>query len=571
MTITVPPPTGAFATKWGQGGVIARPSWLVAAWSALTPVSMAAYLLAFLVALPILSLAWSLTQTGTGAVAHMAETVLVAAVANTIGMLAMVAAGCLIIGVGAAWAVTAFRFPGSRALEWLLLLPLAMPAFIIGYAYTDVLAFAGPVQRGLREAFGWSRGDYWFPDIHSLWGVSLMLTLVLYPYVYMLARAAFTEQSACIMDASRALGGSLSESFWRIALPMARPAIAAGLALALMEALADFGTVQYFGIHTFTTLIYRAWFGMGDRVAAAQFSIGLLCFVLLLMALELRARNARRFGRTSKRERVLNAVPLRGWRAALAFSLCGLPVLFGFIVPVGIFLAMHVEGGDPVFGPRFIGYATNSVMLAGLAAVIIVLAGATLAYALRLSRGPALTGAVRFATLGYAIPGTVIAVGVLIPLGAFDNAVDAFARQTFGFGTGLLISGTVAAMLFAYLVRFLAISTHTIEAGYHRIGPNIDHVARTLGASQGEIARRLHAPMLWRSLITAGLIVFVDVTKELPATLIVRPFNFDTLAVRVYSLASDERLMQASTSALAIVAIGVLPVLLLMRATRGRD
>jgi iron(III) transport system permease protein len=530
---------------------------------------LASFAVAFIVALPLLALAASMLRPGTGVMGHLAETVLPAALLNTLGLIAMVGAGCILLGVGAAWLVTAFRFTGSRLMEWLLLLPLAMPAYIIGYAYTDALAFAGPLQSWLRAAFGWSKGDYWFPDVHGLPGVSLMLTLVLYPYVYMLARGAFIEQSACILDASRTLGGGLKESFWRIALPMARPAIAAGTALALMEALADFGTVQYFGVHTFTTIIYRTWFGMGDQVAAAQLSVGLLVFVMALVAVERTARGARGYARTSKRERVAAALTLHGWRAGAACVACLVPVLLGFIIPVLILLGLHLDGGDELLGPRFLALAGNSLLVAAVASVIIVAAGALMAYTLRVTASPAARAAVRFATLGYAIPGTVVAVGVLLPLGLFDNTLDAFMRATFGVSTRLLLSGTLIALLFAYTVRFLAVAAGGIEAGYAKIGRNIDHAARTLGAGPRSIVGGLHLPMMRRSVITALLIVFVDVMKELPATLIVRPFNFDTLAVRVYNLASDERLAQASTAALVIVALGVLPVLLLTRATRA--
>ncbi len=413
-----------------------RPAFAVRARRAFTPLTLGALFAAGLVATPLVSLALSLTQRGQGSLAHLADTILLEAALNTAAMLAMVGAGVALIGVGTAWLVTAFAFRGARTLEWLLLLPLAMPAYIIGYAYTDALAFTGPVQSTLRAAFGWSKADYWFPDVHSLWGVSLMLTLVLYPYVYMLARSAFIEQSACIIDASRTLGGGMGESFRRIALPLARPAIAAGTALALMEALADFATVQYFGIHTFTTLIYRTWFGMGDRIAAAQLSVGLLAFVLLLVLLERRSRGGRRFARTSRRERILAAKPLAGWQAAGAFTLCLLPVLLGFAVPVLIFLRLHAEGGDPFFGPRFLTLAGNSILLATIASLVIVGLGALMAYALRVSQSGLTQGAVRFATMGYAIPGTVVAVGVLLPLGLFDNALDGAMRHWFGLSTG---------------------------------------------------------------------------------------------------------------------------------------
>lgn len=550
------------------GHTLARPGFVARLRRGLTPLTAAALALALIVALPLIGLLLTLTQADQGSLAHLGRTILPEAAMNTLGLMALVGVGCAALGVSTAWLVTAFRFPGSQVLQWLLLLPMAMPAYIIGYAYTDALAFAGPVQSALREAFGWSKADYWFPDIHGVWGVSLMLTLVLYPYVYMLARTAFVEQSACIMEASRTLGGGMGESFRRIALPLARPAIAAGTALALMEALADFGTVQYFGVNTFTTIIYRTWFGMGDRIAAAQLAVGLMVFVLALVAIEQQARGARRYGRTTRRERILGAKLLTGWRRHAALGACALPVILGFVVPVLILLRLHARGGDPFFGARFLGYAANSFILALSASVIIVAAGALLAYALRTTRSDLARGAVRFATLGYAIPGTVIAVGVLLPLGAFDNALDSAMRGAFGISTGLLLSGTLVALMFAYVVRFLAIATGGMEAGYARIGLNIDHAARTLGSTQGGVAKRVHLPMLRRSLLTAALVVFVDVMKELPATLIVRPFNFDTLAVRVYQLASDERLAQSSTAALTIVAIGIVPVLLLTRAMR---
>lgn len=568
---SAPLPASTAAVTVPVTGQHGQPSPLVRAWRGLTPLTLAALAVALVVALPLLSLAASLTQRNGGTLPHIARTVLPSAMFNTVGLMIFVGIGTALVGVVTAWLVTAFRFAGSRQFEWLLLLPMAMPAYIIGYVYTDALAFVGPVQSTLRALFGWSKADYWFPDIHGLGGASLMLTLVLYPYVYMLARSAFIEQSACIMDASRTLGGSMSESFWRIALPLARPAIAAGVALALMETLADFGTVEYFGLHTFTTVIYRTWFGMGDRVAAAQLSIGLLSFVFVLVVLERHARGLRRFSRTSRRERILGARALTGLKGAAACTLCALPVLLGFVIPSLLLVRLHVSGGDHLFGERFVGYASNSFVLAALAAVIVVSAGALLAYALRVSASPVARLSVRFATLGYAIPGTVVAVGILLPLGLLDNAIDGFMRSTFGVTTGLLFSGTLVALMFAYLVRFLAIATGGIEAGYARIGINVDHAARTLGSTQGALAGRIHAPMLRRSLLTAGLVVFVDVMKELPATLIVRPFNFDTLAIRAYQLASDERLAQSSTAALAIVVIGILPVLLLTSAMRQRS
>lgn len=524
-----------------------------------------AFLIALLVACPILAVALSVTQPAGDAIGHLAETVLGEIVLNTLGMMAMVGVGTATVGVGTAWLVTMVRFPGSRSFEWLLLLPLAIPAYIIGYAYTDALAYAGPLQGALRAFFGWSRGDYWFPEIHNLPGVSLMLTLVLYPYVYLLARAAFLDQSTCVLEAARSLGAGPWAACLRVGLPMARPAIAAGVALALMEALADFGTVQYFGVSTFTTTIYRTWFGIGDLTAASQLATGLLGFVLLLIAMEMLARRGRRFGAAARRHRAVAPIRLGPGAAALAFLACALPVVLGFAVPVLALARLHADGGDPLLGPRFLVYAQNSFILAGAAAVIVVAAATLLAYAGRVAAAPATAVAVRIASMGYAVPGTVIAVGVMAVLGAADRALDGWAGAAFGRGTGLLFSGTAAALLYAYLVRFLAVAVGPVEAGFHKIPPTLDAAARTLGASAGEVARSIHAPLLRRSLLTAGLLVFVDTLKELPATIIVRPFNFDTLAVRVYNLASDERLAQASTGALVIVAIGLIPVVILTR------
>lgn len=521
--------------------------------------------LAALISLPILSVALSALQPSGGALGHLVETVLPEILVNTAGLMAFVGIGTAVIGVGTAWLVTLCRFPGSRLFEWLLLLPLAIPAYIIGYAYTDALAFAGPVQGALRGLTGWGHGDYWFPDIQSLWGVSTMLTLVLYPYVYLLARAAFLDQSVCVLEAARTLGANPWGAFFRVGLPMARPAIAAGVALALMEALADFGTVEYFGVTTFTTAIYRTWFGMGDRVAAAQLATALLVFVLVLVAMEMAARRGRRFGAGARRHRRLVPLRLKPVAAAAAIIVCILPVMLGFIVPVAALVRLHLDGGDPFLGPRFLHYARNSFVLAGLAAVLVVATGALVAYAARLAPGAVTATAIRIASVGYAVPGTVIAVGILVPLGAFDNALDGWTKAHFGWGTGLILSGTAAALLYAYLVRFLAVAVGPVESGLHKIPATFDAAARTLGSTPYGVAWSIHAPLLRRSLLTAALVVFVDVLKELPATLIVRPFDFDTLAVRVYNLASDERLAQASTGSLVIVAIGLIPVILITR------
>ncbi len=525
-----------------------------------------------LVLMPIASVLSSLFDTGSGSLAHLATTILPNLVFNTLGLVVLVGIGTAVVGTGTAWLVSACRFPGSGVMQWMLLLPLAMPAYIIGYAYTDFLVFAGPLQTWLRELFGWTRYDYWFPDIHSLWGVSLMLALVLYPYVYFLARTAFLEQSRGLLDVARTLGRSPWNVFGTVALPMARPAIAAGVALALMEAIADFGTVQYFGVQTFTTAIYRTWFGMGDRTGAAQLSSALLAFVFVLIALEHWSRSRQAYYDTSSRALKPQPVLLRGWTAGLAFVACAIPVLLGFVLPVLILLELHIEAGDGFIGNRIMIYAGNSFLLAGLAACVVTACAILTGYCLRRSSSGVGAGLVRLSTLGYAIPGTVIAVGVLIPLGAFDNWLDGQMRSWLNISTGLILSGSIVALLFAYTVRFLAVANGAIESGFRRIPVHIDDVARTLGRTRRGVITMVHLPLLRRSVLMSAAIVFVDVLKELPATLIVRPFNFDTLAVRVYQLASDERLSEAATGSLLIVAIGLVPIFLLTKfADRSRQ
>ncbi len=527
-----------------------------------TPLSLAAAAIGLLVAGPILGVAASVLRDSDGAWRHMVDTVLPVYVGNTLALGGLVAIGAGCIGVGAAWLVTMHRFPGRAAFEWALALPLAFPAYVLAYAYTALLDHPGPVQTALRAATGWGPRDHWFPEIRSLEGAALMLTLVLYPYVYLLSRAAFLQQSARALDVARTLGCGPSGAFFRVALPMARPAIATGVALALMETLADFGTVAHFGVPTFATGVYRAWFSMGDRVAAAQLSSCLLVFVLVLVALERGQRRAARFHQTGGAPAAAGA-PLRGWRAWAATALCGVPVLFGFVLPLGMLGEMSLRGGHSLLGPRYLDFVTNSLTLAGAAALLTVGAAVVLAYAERLSPGRLTAGANRVAAMGYAIPGGVIAVGLLIPLGAVDNWIADAARERFGVRTGLILTGSIVALVFAYMVRFMAVALQTVEAGFARITPTMDHAARTLGQNAGGTLIRVHAPMMKGALLTAALIVFVDVMKELPATLIMRPFDFDTLAVQAYRLASDERLTQASTPALAIVAAGLIPVLLL--------
>jgi iron(III) transport system permease protein len=497
---------------------------------------------------------------------HLAQTVLTDYVTGSLLLALSVGAGTLVVGTGTAWLVTLCRFPGRAMLSFALLLPLAFPAYVIAYGYTGLLDYAGPVQTLLRNATGWGLGDYWFPEIRSLPGAAVLMTLVLYPYVYLLARAAFIEQSACVIEVSRTLGCTPWQSFHRVALPLARPAIVGGMALAVMETLSDYGTVQHFGVPTLTTGIFRLWLGMGEAAAAAQLSALLLVAVFVVLMIERASRGARKFAHTTGRYRPLPRFQLQGGRAALAMLACGLPVLLGFAIPALALAGWTGATTEYWWRPEFLTLARNSFTLAAVAATLAVAVALLLCYAQRIDRTMAMPLLVRLATLGYAIPGAVVAIGVLIPLAGFDNWVDRIMRAQFGVSTGLILSGTIVAVTFAYLVRFLPMALHGIESGLAKITPNMDDAARLLGRSPIGTMRAVHVPIMRGSVLTAALLVFVEVMKELPATLILRPFNFDTLAVRAYELATDERLVEASSAALAIVIVGILPVVVLARA-----
>jgi iron(III) transport system permease protein len=522
---------------------------------------------AALILLPILAVLASVLGAAGETWAHLARTMLGSYVANTALLVLGVGIGVTSIGVLSAWLVTAYRFPGKRLLEWALMLPLAMPAYVMAYAYTDWLQFTGAVQTALRALTGWQAREYWFPEIRSLGGAALVLSLALYPYVYLLARTAFLDLSRSALEAGRLSGLSPWAAFRRIALPIARPAIAAGVALALMETLADFGTVSYFALEVFTTGIFKAWMSLGDPVGAAQLSVCLLLFVAAVLGLERASRGRAAYasapGRTSATQR------LTSWRAALACAACTAPVVLGFVLPAALLLHLAwsdlaVRTGFPI-GPRLFSLLGNSFILAGLAAAAGVLLATAMAYASRLSRAPLVAFANRAAALGYAIPGAVIAVGILVPLGRLDNWIAGGLESAFGIKAGLLLTGSIVALIYAYLVRFLAVALQTMEAGLARVTPRMDDAARSLGATPAQALARVHAPLLAPSLAGAALLLFVDVMKELPATFALRPFNFDTLAIEAYNLAKDERLSEAALPSLAIVAIGLVPLLLVTK------
>jgi len=527
-------------------------------------VSLLASVAAGVLAVPVVVVLGSVFTPSGETWAHLTATVLPEYIANTLWLLLWVGIGVTAIGVATAWLTTMCRFPGHGFFEWALILPLAVPAYVMAYAYTDFFQFTGPVQTGLRAWFGWGPREYWFPEVRSLGGAAVIFSFVFYPYVYLLARAAFLEQAAGMIEAGRSLGYGPWRSFFRLALPLARPGIAAGVALALMETLADFGTVAYFALPTFTTGIYRAWLSLGDRIAAAQLAATLLGFVAVVLIAERVSRGRARFDDRSVR-RHLVPQRLRGLPAFAAALACMVPVVAGFVLPAAILLDLSVSGGDLNFGARYLRLVVNSVSVSAITAACAVALALLIAYSAR--AGSNLIGLVayRLASLGYAVPGAVIAVGILIPVTRLDHALSGWLQSLFGISTGLILTGGMTALVYAYLVRFLAVALQSVEAGLAKVTPSMDDAARSLGANARGILMRVHVPLLMPSLMIAALMVFVDVMKELPVTFMMRPFNFDTLAVHAYNLASDERLSELAVPALTIVAVGVVPLILLSR------
>ncbi len=538
--------------------------------------------LAALLSVPVLGIVGSWLALDAGALQtlrHQADTVLAAYAGQSLLLALGVAVGVAVVGGATAALVALFEFPLRRFFEWALLLPLAMPAYVLAYAATDFLQFSGPLQTALRQATG-ATGALW-PDVRSLWGAVMLFTLCLYPYVYLLTRTALSERAVRLMEAARLLGAGARRRVREVALPLARPALAAGVALALMETLADYGVGAYFGLTTFTTGIYRAWLSMNDRMAAAQLASVLLAVVALLLWLERRAQRRLQF--TSSRLSASQAsearpIVLRGWRAAAAVVACALPVLGGFVLPVLVLLRLlgaaitgAPAGGDDGLqtagwlDARFGQWAWTSLRLAALAALLAVMAALAMSAAARLAvtprRARLAQGALATVSLGYAVPGAVIAVGILLPLGWVQAVWPELSLPT-------LVTGTAFGLVYAYLVRFSAVALQSVEAGYARVPMSIDETARLMGASRLRVFLRLHLPLLRRSALAAALLVFVDVMKELPATLVLRPFNSDTLAVVAYQFARDERLGEAALPSLAIVAVGLIPVVMLSRSLR---
>ncbi|NQW94894.1 MAG: iron ABC transporter permease [Polaromonas sp.] len=517
--------------------------------------------------LPVLSVTASWLQFDAAASAilrEMAQTVLPDYALTSLALCLSVAIGVAVVGMLTASAVTLFEFPGRRFFEWALLLPLAMPAYVVAYAYTDFLQYAGPLQTGLRDTFG-LQGRL-LPEVRSLGGAVLVFTVALYPYVYLLARAALAERAVHLMEAARLLGAPLARRIREVALPLARPAVAAGVALALMETLADYGVASYFGIQTFTAGIYKAWLAMDNRMAAAQLATLLLLVVAVLLKIEHGAQKRMRFvGSRGDASNAADAAPtqLHGKNALAAWLVCALPIALGFVLPVLFMLRPLVQGWGTLPWSQFGGWALSSVWLASLSAALATLLALCLAFAVR-SQPSALTrGVAQLASLGYAVPGAVIVVGLLIPVGWLQSTAPDLK-------VGYWVTATALGIVWAYLVRFSAVALQSVQSGYTRIPASLDDSARMLGTTGFGLLRRVHWPLLKRSVAVAALLVFVDVMKELPATLVLRPFNSDTLAVVAYQLARDERLGEAALPALALVLVGLLPVALLSRTLRGR-
>ncbi|HEX5998124.1 MAG TPA: iron ABC transporter permease [Hyphomicrobiaceae bacterium] len=527
-------------------------------------------LLAALLALPLATVVALSLSAQHNVWPKLVSTVLPATLIETGLVLLGVSALTLVFGAATAWLVTMCRFPGRALLDRMLVLPLAIPTYIVAYVYGDLLDYAGPVQGLLRTAFGWhSARDYWFPDIRSLWGAILVLSAALYPYVYLSARASFVQQSVCVLEVARTLGRTSMGVLWSVALPLARPALAGGVALVAMETLNDLGAVQYLGVRTLSVSIYTTWQQQSSLGGAAQIALVALVLVVALLLAERTARGDSRFHHSTGRYRSIPFTDLEGWRAWAAAGFCAIPVLAGFLVPFAMLAALAMAHASEALEAAFWQAAGNSVGVAAAASAVTVGLGLMMAYAQRVAPNIVVRSAVGSAGLGYALPGTVLALGLIIPLAAFDNRVDGLLRSTLGISSGLLLSGSVFVIVLAYTTRFLAVAISALEAGFARLSPNLDAAARTLGETALSALWRVHVPLLAPALGAAALLVFVDGMKELPATLLMRPFNFETLATHVYNYVGLEQFENATPGALMIVLVGLIPVLLLHQAVAG--
>ncbi|MFQ1633274.1 ABC transporter permease [Aeromonas veronii] len=517
---------------------------------------------ALLLGLPVIALLFSAFSAEGDLFRHLADTVLLDYLGNTLGLVVGVVLLSLLFGVPTAWLVAMCQVPGRRALQWALMLPMAMPSYIVAYVYTDLLDYSGPLQAGLRALFGWnSPADYWFPAIRSLGGAAWVLALVLFPYVYLLARASFLEQSVSLIHSSRLLGCTPWQSFRRLSLPLARPAIMVAVSLVAMETLADFATVHFFAINTLTTAVYDTWLGYGSLATAAKLSCLMLLAVVLLIALERRSRSRQQvFQKSMGHEQPLR-YPLKGIGRWLAGLWCWGLVLAGFCLPFVILLDYGVRYFELSWTSEFVRFAGNSLLISALTALLAMGIALLLGFFRRLDGGIKSLLPLRIAAMGYAMPGTVLAIGVLVPLTALDFAINDLAEWLGRQGPGLLLTGTITAIVFGYLVRFVAIAIGSVESSMGKISPSLDMAARSLGQGDGGMLRRVHLQLVRRGLFAGAMLVFIESMKELPAALLLRPFNFDTLATHVYQFVSDEMLERGALGAIVIVLVGLLPLI----------
>ncbi|WP_421229359.1 ABC transporter permease [Aeromonas enteropelogenes] len=525
---------------------------------------------ALLLALPVLALVFSAFSADGDLFRHLADTVLPAYLGNTLGLVIGAVLLSLLFGVPTAWLVAMCQVPGRRALQWALMLPMAMPSYIVAYVYTDLLDYSGPLQAGLRTLFDWqSPADYWFPAIRSLGGAAWVLALVLFPYVYLLTRASFLEQSVSLIHSSRLLGCTPWQSFRRLSLPLARPAIMVAVSLVAMETLADFATVHFFAINTLTTAVYDTWLGYGSLATAAKLSCLMLLAVVLLIAMERRSRQRQQvFQKSMGHEQPLR-YPLKGMRRWLAAIWCWGLVLAGFGLPFVILLDYGVRYFELSWTPEFVRFAGNSLAISALTALLAMGIALLLGFFRRLDGGVKSLLPLRIAAMGYAMPGTVLAIGVLVPLTALDFGINELAEWLGRQGPGLLLTGTLTAIVFGYLVRFVAIAIGSVESSMGKISPSLDMAARSLGQGDGGMLRRVHLPLVRRGLFAGAMLVFIESMKELPAALLLRPFNFDTLATHVYQFVSDEMLERGALGAIVIVLVGLLPLIWVNRSLDG--
>jgi iron(III) transport system permease protein len=527
-------------------------------------------LLLAIMAVPVAAVIYLALSPSDNAWPHLLATVLPESLAQTIWLAVGTGALTLTVGTSTAWLVTMYRFPGRALLDRLLVIPLAVPTYIIAYCYAEIFDYAGPAQTALRAWFGWTTvRDYWFPDIRSLGGAIFVLSAVFYPYVYLAARASFVQQSVCTLEVARTLGRTSMGAFWSVALPLARPGLAAGTALVVMECFNDLGAVQHLGVQTLSASIYSTWLQRSNLGGAAQLATVMLTLVITLFALERLARGGAKIHHTTGRYRAIPFQDIKGWRGYAAAFLCALPFLAGFVLPFSVLVSDAIGHADVALEGGFLRAAWNSLLLSTVTATVAVALALLLTYARRVAANGFTRPAVRIAGLGYALPGTVLAIGILIPLAGLDNRIDALFRSLLGISTGLLISGSMAALIYAYVIRFLGVAVGGIEAGLERVSPNLDAAARALGETALSTLWRVHLPLLLPALGAAGLLVFVDTLKELPATLLLRPFNFETLSTHVYSFAALEQIEGAALGALTIVLAGLVPVILLHRAIAG--